>query len=231
MTAWVSAPSAPHAQRGHVAQANAPVALVDAPKIRRMRAVAAPIAATMANGLSADASGARPRSASQRGVPLAAAITARVKRANARKRIAVARWAMAMPVGAPQRAAKPPIKLWIRMAARPAAAKRRTLPKTPGVLNAVSAVAAANAVTAMARMRWPYSTRGSQASGGSQLPLQSGQSLPHPDPAGCKRVRLPMAISARVERTVASANRYSRVIRWLCPLLARLFQTSRSSLL
>src|SRR5215204_1939533 len=184
MIVSVSAPSKPKAQRGHVAHANAPVALVDAPKSSRIRAVAAAIEATMANGPSAETSGARPRSASQRGVPLAAAITARVKRANARKRIAVARWAMAMPVGAPQRAAKPPIKLWIRMAARPAAAKRRTLPKTPGVLNAVSAVAAANAVTAMARMRWPWSTRGSRASGGSRLPWQSGQWWRRPGGAG-----------------------------------------------
>ena len=70
------------------------------------------------------------------------------------------------------------------------------------------------AMTATATTRWAYSTKGSHASGGSQLPLQSGQSLPHPDPAGCKRARLPMAIRARVERTVASANRYNRVMRW-----------------
>ena len=68
----VGAVSAP-TQWGQVAQANAPVALVDAPKIRRIRAIAAPNVATMTNGRSADASGARPRSASQCGVPRAAA--------------------------------------------------------------------------------------------------------------------------------------------------------------
>ena len=110
---------------------NAPVALVDAPKIRRIRAVAAPIVVTMANGRSADTSGARPSSASHCGVPRAAAITARVKRASARKSIAAARSAIAIPAGAPQRAAKPPITPWIRIAPRPAAANRRPLSRRP----------------------------------------------------------------------------------------------------
>src|SRR4051794_1110329 len=170
MTAWVSAPAAPQAQRGQVAQANAPVALVDAPKIRRTRAVAAPIVATMTNGWSADASGARPSSASHCGVPRAAAMTARVIKAHARKRIAAARWTIAMPAGAPQRAAKPPTILWNRIAPRAAAANRRPLPGTPGVLNAVTVVIVASAITVTATTRWAYSTSGSHARGGNQLP-------------------------------------------------------------
>src|SRR5829696_5289714 len=175
MTVRVSAPSGPQAQCGQVAQANAPVALVDAPKIRRMREVAAPNVATMTNGRSADASGARPSSASQCGLPRAAARTARVTRANAKKRIAAARWTIAMPAGAPQRATKPPTTLWNRIAPRAAAASRRPLPGTPGVLKAEIAVVTASAMTVTATTRWAYSTRGSHARGGNQRPLQSGQ--------------------------------------------------------
>src|SRR5215207_11118200 len=180
MTIGVSVPAVPHPQCGQVAQASAPVALVDAPKIRRIRAAAAPDVATMTNGRSADASGARPSSANQCGVPRAAAIAARVKRANARKSIAAERWTMAMLAGAPQRAAKPPTTPWNRIAPRAAAASRRPLTETLGVLNAVRAVVAASAMTMMATTRWAYSMRGSHARAGNQLPLQSGQSLPQP---------------------------------------------------
>ena len=66
------------------------------------------------------------------------------RRRTARKSIAVARWRIAMPAGAPQRAAKPPIAPWTMTAPRrwPRPRCGRLL-ETPGVLNAVSAVASA----------------------------------------------------------------------------------------
>src|SRR5918997_1105442 len=118
-----------------------------------------------------------------------------------------------MTAGALQRAANPPTTAWIMIAIRLVAANRRTLRDAAVVLNAVSAVPEANAMTATAIRRWTYSTRGSHAREGSQLPLQSGQSFPHPDPAGCNRATLPIAMSASVERTVASANRYTRAMQ------------------
>ena len=53
--------------------------------------MAAPDEATIANGRSMDVPPVRPRSASQRGVPRAAATAARVKSAKPRKSMAEAR--------------------------------------------------------------------------------------------------------------------------------------------
>ncbi len=69
---------------------------------------------------------------------------------------------------------------------------RAGIPETPLLAHqAKIASATTSTLTAAAASRWPYSIMVGRSSGGSRLPLQSGQWSPHPIPEPVMRTMAP----------------------------------------